>query len=189
MASIHKKLERVRKPRVHLMYEVETGGAAVKRELPFVVGVLGDFSGNPSTALKPLRDRKFVQIDRDNFQDVMASMSPELNFRVENTLAGDGSEMAVMLKFKSMEDFEPANVADQVEPLRKLLETRNKLSDLIAKVDRSSDLESLLEDALQDPEALRKLSSQLGLGARSGGGADASAAPAAEDGSPETGNQ
>src|SRR6185295_2881786 len=107
MASIHKKLERVRKSCVHLIYEVETGGAAVKRELPFVVGVMGDFSGNPSQPLKPLRDRKFVQIDRDNFQDVMASMTPELNFRVENKLAGDKSEMAVNLKFNSMDDFAP----------------------------------------------------------------------------------
>lgn len=164
MASIHKKLERVRKPRVHLVYEVETGGAAVKRELPFVVGVLGDFSGNPSQPLKPLRDRKFVQIDRDNIQDVMASMAPELNYRVENTLAGDGSELAVSLKFKSMDDFDPTQVANQIEPLRKLLETRNKLSDLISKADRSTELEGLLEDALQDPKALEKLSRELGIG-------------------------
>jgi type VI secretion system protein ImpB len=168
MASIHKKLERVRKPRVHLIYEVETGGAAVKRELPFVVGVLGDFSGNPSQPLKPLRDRKFVQIDRDNFQDVMASMTPELNLRVDNTLAGDGSEMAVSLKFNSMEDFEPAKVAGQVDSLRKMLETRNRLSDLIAKADRSSDLEGLLEEALQDADAMRKLSKELGIDVQAG---------------------
>ena len=163
MGNIHKKLERVRKPRVHLMYEVETGGAAVKRELPFVVGVLGDFSGNPTQPLKPLRDRKFVQIDRDNFQDVMASMTPELNFKADNKLAGDGSQMAVSLKFNSMEDFEPAKVAQQVDSLRKILETRNKLSDLIAKADRSSDLEGLLEKALQDPKAMQKLSQELGV--------------------------
>jgi len=172
MGSIHKKLERVRKPRVHLMYEVETGGAAVKRELPFVVGVLGDFSGNPSQALKPLRDRKFTQIDRDNFNEVMASMTPELNFRVDNTLAGDGSEMAVSLKFNSIEDFEPAKVANQIDPLKKMLETRNRLSDLIAKADRSSDLESLLEDALQDPAAMEKLSRELGLDVQGGSSDD-----------------
>lgn len=170
MGSVHKKLERVRKPRVHLIYEVETGGAAVKRELPFVVGVLGDFSGNPSQPLKPLRDRKFVQIDRDNFQDVMASMTPELNFKADNTLAGDGSQMAVSLKFNSMEDFEPARVANQVESLRKMLETRNKLSDLIAKADRSSDLEGLLEQALQDPKAMQRLSQELGVDMTSGDG-------------------
>jgi type VI secretion system protein ImpB len=170
MGNIHKKLERVRKPRVHLIYEVETGGAAVKRELPFVVGVLGDFSGNPSQPLKPLRDRKFVQIDRDNFQDVMASMTPELNFKADNTLAGDGSQMAVSLKFNSMEDFDPARVANQVESLRKMLETRNKLSDLIAKADRSSDLEGLLEQALQDPKAMQRLSQELGVDMTSGDG-------------------
>ena len=163
MGSIHKKLERVRKPRVHLVYEVETGGAAVKRELPFVVGVLGDFSGNPDTPLRPLRDRKFVQIDRDNFNDVMGSIAPELNMRVKNTLADDDSEMAVSLKFNSMDDFAPAAVANQIPSLKNLLETRNKLGDLIAKADRSSDLEGLLEDALQDPDALKKLSRELGL--------------------------
>jgi type VI secretion system protein ImpB len=169
MASIHKKLERVRKPRVHLMYEVETGGATVKKELPFVVGVLGDFSGNPSQPLKPLKDRKFVQVDRDNFNDVMSSMAPELNLKVDNTLAGDGSQMAVQLKFRSMDDFDPARIAAQVEPLKKLLETRNKLSDLISKADRSTELEALLEKALQDPEALKKLSSELGLDGQSSG--------------------
>lgn len=187
MASIHKKLERVRKPRVHLIYEVETGGAAVKRELPFVVGVMGDFSGNPSQPLKPMRDRKFVQIDRDNFNDVLASTAPELNLRVENTLAGDNSEMAVNLKFKSMDDFQPANLVGQVDPLRKLLETRNKLSDLLAKADRSTKLESLLEDALQDPDALKKLSRDLGLDVQ--GGPATPPAPDAGVPQPETDKQ
>lgn len=136
MASIHDKLERVRKPRVHIRYDVETEGAQVEKELPFVVGVLGDFSGDPTEPLKPLKDRKFVQIDRDNFNDVMRRMTPGLQMKVENTLAGDGSEMAVDLKFASMDDFDPANVVNQVEPLRKLLETRNKLRDLMSKVDR-----------------------------------------------------
>ena len=93
--SIHDKLKRVRKPRVHITYDVETEGAEVLRELPFVVGVLGDFSGNPTEPLQPLKDRKFIQIDRDNFNDVMARMTPGLNLKVENTLKGDGSEMAV----------------------------------------------------------------------------------------------
>ena len=148
--SIHEKLKRVRPPRVHITYEVETEGAVVEKELPFVVGVLGDFSGNPTEPLKPLKDRKFIQIDRDNINDVMARMTPGLNLRVENTLKGDGSEMAVQLKFNSMEDFEPANVVKQVEPLRKLLETRDKLRDLLTKVDRSEELESLLEQVLAE---------------------------------------
>ena len=98
---------------------------------------MGDFSGNPTEPLKPLKDRKFIQIDRDNFNDVMARMTPGLNLKVENTLKGDGSEMARQLKFKSMEDFEPGEIVEQVEPLRKLLETRDKLRDLMTKVDRS----------------------------------------------------
>src|SRR5437588_3984893 len=114
--SIHDKLERVRKPRVHITYTVETEGAEVEKELPFVVGVLGDFSGNPTAPLKPLKDRKFVQIDRDNFNDIMARMTPGLNIKVENTLKGDGSEMGVQLKFESLQDFEPGNVVKQVEP-------------------------------------------------------------------------
>jgi type VI secretion system protein ImpB len=161
--SIHDKLKRVRPPRVHITYEVETEGAVVEKELPFVVGVLGDFSGNPTEPLKPLRDRKFIQIDRDNINDVMARMTPGLNLRVENTLKGDGSEMAVNLKFRSMDDFEPANVVKQVDPLRKLLDTRDKLRDLLTKIDRSPDLENVLSDVLANTEELKKLSADLGV--------------------------
>src|SRR5262249_30792783 len=130
-ASIHDKLARVRTPRVHISYQVETEGAQVEKELPFVVGVLGDFSGSPTEPLKPLKDRKFVQIDRDNFNDILARMTPGLNLKVENTLKDDGSDISVQLKFSSMEDFEPAKIVSQVEPLRKLLETRDKLRDLL----------------------------------------------------------
>jgi type VI secretion system protein ImpB len=161
--STQQKLSRVRKPRVHITYDVETEGAVVQKELPFVVGVVGDFSGNPTEPLKPLRDRKFVQIDRDNFNDVMARMTPGLNIKVDNTLAGDGSQMAVNLKFNSMEDFEPGRIVQQVEPLKKLLETRDKLRDLMSKVDRSDELEGLLDKALQNTEDLNKLKSELGI--------------------------
>ncbi|WP_296459605.1 type VI secretion system contractile sheath small subunit [Rubinisphaera sp.] len=163
MASVHDKLGRVRKPRVHITYEVETGGAQVQKELPFVMGVVGDFSGDPTEPLKPLRDRKFVQIDRDNFDDVMGRMKPGLEMKVENTLAGDGSEMAVNLAFKSMDDFAPGNVARQIEPLSKLLDTRDKLRDLLTKVDRSEDLENLLEKVLQNQDDLKAMSKDLGL--------------------------
>jgi type VI secretion system protein ImpB len=163
MPSIHDKLERVRKPRVHIKYEVETDGATVERELPFVVGVMGDFSGNPTQPLRPLKDRKFVQIDKDNFNDVMARIAPELNIRVKNTLADDGTDLAVQLKFSSMDDFEPGRIADQVPALKKLVETRNQLRDLMTKVDRSADLENLLERVLQNENELKKLSSDLGL--------------------------
>src|SRR5579859_6248830 len=107
MSSIHEKLERVRKPRVHIKYEVETEGAMIEKELPFVVGVLGDFSGNPSEPLKPFRERKFIQIDRDNFDEVMARMRPGLNLWVDNTLAKDGTQIQANLKFEKLSDFEP----------------------------------------------------------------------------------
>ena len=168
MASVHDKLKRVRKPRVHITYEVETEGAAVLKELPFVVGVMGDFSGDPTKPLAPLKDRKFIQIDRDNFNDVMARMTPGASMKVENTLAGDGSEMAVDLKFNSINDFDPGRVVQQVEPLRKLQETRDKLRDLMSKVDRSEELENLLENVLQNQEQLGELSSQLGVEAPAG---------------------
>ncbi|WP_029011831.1 type VI secretion system contractile sheath small subunit [Niveispirillum irakense] len=161
MASVHDKLERVRKPRVHIKYEVETDGAMVEKELPFVVGVLGDFSGDPSDDVKPLKDRKFIQIDRDNFNDILARMAPQLRLRVANELAGDGSEMAVELKFASLEDMEPGQIVQQVPALRELLETRNQLRDLLTKADRSTQLEDLLEQILQDDAQLRKLSEQL----------------------------
>ncbi len=167
-SSIHDKLKRVRKPRVHITYNVETEGAEVLRELPFVVGVMGDFSGNPTAPLKPLKDRKFVNIDRDTINDVMKQMKPGLKLRVKNTLKDDGSEMPVDLKFESMEDFEPARVAQQVEPLRKLLETRDKLRDLLTKVDLSSDLEEVLEDVLKNTESAAKLAGELGLDSAKG---------------------
>jgi type VI secretion system protein ImpB len=160
--SVHDKLKRVRKPRVHITYEVEKEGAVEIKDLPFVVGVLGDFSGNPTAPLKPLKDRKFVQIDRDNFNDVMGRMTPGLNLKVENTIKGDSSEMGVQLKFNSMDDFLPANVAKQVEPLKKLMETRDKLRDLQTKVDRSEDLENVLEKILQDDDQIKKLAGSGG---------------------------
>lgn len=163
MASVHDKLNRVRKPRVHITYDVETEGAAIERELPFIVGVMGDFAGDPSEPLKPLAERKFTQIDRDNFNDVMARIAPGLNMKVENTLAGDGSEMGVNLKFRNMDDFEPARVAEQVPALKALMDTRAKLRDLMSKVDNSEKLEELLDEVLQDEAKLKSLSDQLGL--------------------------
>ena len=160
--SQQKKLSRVRKPRVHITYDVETNGAMVKKELPFVVGVLGDFSGNPTQPLKNFKDRKFVQIDRDNFNDVMSRMTPGLNIKVENTLKGDGSEMGLQLQFNSMDDFEPARIIEQVEPLSKLMETRQKLTELLGKVDLADDFEKKLEDILKDPEQVKKLKAALG---------------------------
>jgi type VI secretion system protein ImpB len=162
MASVHDKLERVRKPRVHIKYEVETEGAIIEKELPFVVGVLGDFSGDPTEPLKPFGERKFVQIDRDNFDEVMRRMTPGLELRVENTLQNDGSELAVSLKFEKLEDFEPAAVVEQVPALKTLLEARSQLRDLLAKADRSEELETLLENILQNKTDLAALRDELG---------------------------
>jgi len=163
MANVYSRLERERRPRVHIKYEIESGGAQVERELPFVVGVMGDFSGNPTTPLRPLKERKFVQIGKDNFDEVMERIAPELNIKVNNTLAGDDSLMPVELKFRSMTDFEPGRVAEQVPALKKLLDTRNQLRDLMTKVDRSAELETLLERVLQNETELKALSTQLGL--------------------------
>lgn len=169
--SVHQKLSRVRKPRVHITYEVETEGATQQRELPFVVGVMGDLSGDPTSPLKPMKDRKFVQIDRDNFDAVLASMTPGLQMKVDNTMADDGTELAVDLKFKSMDDFSPINIVNQVDPLRKLYETREKLKELQSKVDRSDELQDVLENVLKETQSLQKIASELGLG---GGGSGAS---------------
>lgn len=166
--SVHDKLNRVRKPRVHITYDVETEGAQVQRELPFVVGVMGDFSGDPTQPLRPMAERKFIQIDRDNFNDVMARMTPGVKLKVDNKLADDGSQMAVDLKFSSMDDFDPAKIVEQVPALKALMETRNKLRDLMSKVDRSEDLENLLEQVLKNEEDLKNLSGQLGLDKKEG---------------------
>lgn len=161
MESIHEKLNRVRKPRVHITYDVETEGAMVKKELPFVVGVMGDFSGNNSDDPKPLKDRRFIQIDRDNFDDVLRRMSPKLKLKVDNKLSDDDSDLPIELEFNSMGDFDPAAVVDQVEPLRKLMDTRNKLRDLMTKVDRSEELEDLLERVLNNADDMQKLSEEV----------------------------
>ena len=161
--SIHDKLKRVRKPRVHITYDVETNGAVAEKEIPFVMGVMGDYSGDNVDNKKALKDRKFSQIDRDNFNEVMSNVAPELQMKVENTLEDDGSEISVDLAFKSMEDFEPHKIVDKVAPLKKLLETRNKLRDLLTKADRSDDLETILEEVLSNTDAIASLSSELGL--------------------------
>jgi type VI secretion system protein ImpB len=160
--SIHDKLKRVRKPRVHITYDVETNGAVQEKEIPFVMGVMGDYSGDNTENKKALKDRKFSQVDRDNFNEVMNNVAPQANMKVENTLEGDGSEMSVNLEFKNMEDFEPQNIVEKVDPLKKLMETRNKLRDLLTKADRSEDLENLLEDVLSSTDALASLQSELG---------------------------
>ena len=162
MASVHDKLKRVRKPRVHITYDVETEGAQEVKELPFVVGVMGDFSGDSAVAKKSLKERKFVDLKKDKFDQVMARIEPAVKLKVENTLEKNGKEFAVELKFRSMEDFEPEKLVEQIEPLRKLMETRNQLRDLMAKADGSEQLEGLLEKILRDEKQIASLSEQLG---------------------------
>lgn len=161
--STQHKLDRVRSPRVHITYDVEVGGAIENKELPFVLGVLGDFSGMPDEPLPKVRDRKFVEIDRDNFDQVLAAMKPRLAYRVANKLTDDGSKMGVELRFRSMDDFHPDNVVQQVEPLRKLVDARRKLSDLLSKMDGNDKLEQILNDIVSNTGAQQELSTALGI--------------------------
>jgi len=161
--SLQHKLDRVRKPRVQITYDVEVNGAMQLKELPFVVGVMGDFSGKPDKALPAMKDRKFVEINRDNFDKVLSGMTPRLTFRVEDKLSGkEGQELGVELRFNSMEDFKPGNVVKQVEPLRKMLELREMLSDLKSKMDGNDKLESLLDDILKSSELAKNLAPPSG---------------------------
>lgn len=162
--SIQKRLQKVRPPRVQITYDVEIGGAIEKKELPFVVGVMSDFTGEsaPDRSATKLKDRKFVQVDMDNFDDVMEGMAPQASYRVKNRLSDGGGEFAVNLSFKSFEDFRPEAVVQQVEPLRKLLEARSKLSDLRNKLAGNEKLEDMLADVLSSTEKLQRLGAETG---------------------------
>lgn len=162
--SMQKKLDRVRPPRVQIKYEVEIGDAMEMKELPFVLGVLGDYSGKPEKPLPPLKQRKFVNIDRDNFDKVLEGMAPRVAYRVDDKLSGDeGKQLNVELKFKNMDDFHPEQVARQIEPLRQLLETRDKLKDLLAKLEGNDKLDELLQNVLNSTEAQQALKKDLGV--------------------------
>ena len=158
--SIQKKLQKVRPPRVQMTYDVEIGDAIEQKELPFVVGVAGDFSGKSEVMQQRLKDRKFVSIDRDNLDEVMTGLQPRVAYRVANELSDKGGEFAVDLKFESMEDFRPESVVQQVEPLKKLLEARTKLADLRNKLLGNEKLEDILTDVLNSTEKLATLSQQ-----------------------------
>jgi type VI secretion system protein ImpB len=152
----------VRAPRVQITYDVEVGDAIQMKEIPFVVGVLGDLSGIPDEPLPKLKDRKFVEIDRDNFNTVLAGMKPRLAYKVDNKLTDENSRMGVELRFKSLEDFHPERVAEQITPVRKLVEARKKLSDLLSKLDGNDKLEELLQEVLDNTESLEKLGKEVG---------------------------
>lgn len=166
--STQHKLDRVRAPRVQLTYDVEVGDAIEKKELPFVAGVIGDFSGQPAEPLAKLKERKFVNVDKDNFDDVLKGMKPRVQMQVDNKLKGDGSKVGVELNFKSIDDFTPEAVAHQVEPLRKLLEARQKLADLRNKMAGNDKFEELLNEVLQNTDQITRLTKEVGSGDGSG---------------------
>jgi type VI secretion system protein ImpB len=168
--SVNKKLERVRAPRVHISYDVETGGAIEMKELPFVMGVLGDFTGKPAEPLARLKERKFVEVTPDNFDDVLKSMKPHLSYTVDNVLAegGEASRLGVDLKFESLDDFSPDRVAQQVDPLRKLLELRQQLADLRGSLQGNEKLDEVLQATLASEEKLKQLKEELESGETNG---------------------
>lgn len=163
--SIHKKLEKVRPPRVHVAYDVEIGDAIESKELPFVMGVLADLSGQPTEPLARLKDRRFVEITPDNFDSVLESMKPHVSYSVENKLSEDSQagQLKVDLNFKSLDDFDPEQVARQVKPLRELLELRTKLADLRGSLQGNEKLDDVLLDAVSNTEKMAKLRAELGL--------------------------
>ena len=162
--SAQKKLDKVRKPRIHISYDVETEGATEKKELPFVVGTMGDYSGNaPTKEKKSLKERSFIEIGTENFDDVIERVGPGVRFKVDNVLDEEGDrEMAVELAFKKMEDFDPMNIAKQVPALKSLLDARQQLEEILSKADLSQNLENLLEDVLNNNEKLQALVNELG---------------------------
>jgi type VI secretion system protein ImpB len=168
--STQHQLDRIRPPRVHITYDVEIGDAIEMKELPFVVGVLADLSGKPDAPLPRVKDRKFVEIDRDNFNAVLRGMQPRLAFRVDNKLTDDDTKLGVELRFNSLDDFEPEAVVNQVEPLRKLIETRRQLAALLAKTDGNDRLSERLQEIIGNTEMLQQLGKEAGLEAPDGNG-------------------
>lgn len=162
-ASTQHKLDRVRKPRVQITYDVEVNGAMQMKELPFVMGVMGDYSGKPDKPLPALKDRKFVDIDRDNFDKVLSGMAPRLAFRVDDKLTGKDQQLNVQLQFNNMDDFTPDNVVQQVEPLKKLLETRTKLKELLNKMEGNDKLEEMLDGLVKNAGQRDQLKQALGV--------------------------
>jgi len=163
--SLQHKLDRVRRPRVQITYDVETGGAMQKVELPFVVGVMADLSGQPREALRPLKERKFVNIDRDNFNEVLSRSTPRLALKVQNRLTDQDTKLAVELNFKNMDDFEPARVAEQIGPLKELLDMRHRLTQLMSKMEGNDKLEELLGNVLSNTEKAMTLAKEMGIDA------------------------
>lgn len=159
--STQHKLDRIRPPRVQITYDVEIGGAIQKKELPLVVGIMADLSGKPENPLPKLKDRKFVEIDRDNFNDILKASTPRLALRVDNKLANDGSKLNVELHFNHMDDFTPLEVVKQIKPLAKLLEARGRLNDLLAKLDGNDELEAKLAEIVANTDGLKQIKTEM----------------------------
>lgn len=155
-SSSQKFITRNRAPRVQIEYDVELYGSQKKVELPFVMGVMADLSGNPAEPLAPVQDRKFLEIDVDNFDERLKAIKPRVAFAVPNTLTGEGN-LSVDITFESMDDFSPAALAKKVEPLRKLLEARTQLSNLLQYMDGKDGAEQLMAKVLSDPALLQSL--------------------------------
>jgi len=161
--SLQHKLDRVRAPRVQITYDVEIGDSIQMKEIPYVVGVLADLSGKPDQPLPKLKDRKFIEIDRDNFNNVLEATKPRLSFKVDNKLTGEDTKLGVELRFKSLDDFHPERVVQQVEPLQKLLEARKRLSDLLSKLDGNDKLDELLQEVISSTDMVQKLGDEAGI--------------------------
>lgn len=159
--SVQKKLQRIRPPRVQLTYDVEVGDGKEIKELPFVVGILGDFSAASKLEKAKLKDKKFINVDLENIDEVIESLAPRANFQVKNTLTEESGNMSIDLTFKSMDDFRPENVAQQVEPLKKMVIARERLTDLRNKISNNEHLEDLLDEVLQNTDQVRKLSAEV----------------------------
>ena len=161
--STQTKLSRVRPPRVQITYDVQVGDAIELKEIPFVLGVLADLSGNPTEELPRLKDRKFVEVTPDNFDDVLSSMKPHLAYSVENKLASDpdAPKLKVDLNFRSLEDFEPEKVARQIKPLEQLLELRTRLADLRGSLQTNQTLDDLLQEVINSSEKMQRLRTEV----------------------------
>lgn len=157
--STQHKLDRIRPPRVQITYDVEIGDAIEKKELPLVVGILADLSGKPVSPPPKVRDRRFVEIDRDNFDEILASIAPRLTLQVDNALQKDGSKFNIELNFKSFDDFSPINIVQQVASLSRLYEARLRLRDLLTKLDGNDDLDQLLQDIVNNTQELQGIRS------------------------------
>jgi type VI secretion system protein ImpB len=160
--STQHKLDRVRPPRVQITYDVEIGDAIVMKELPFVVGIMANLSGQPEEALPPLKERKYVEIDRDNFNDIMKAIGPRLALRVNNRLAGEGEKLSAVLNFSNLDDFNPINVLGQIKPLADLFEARTRLADLLTKLDGNDALDALLKDVVKNTEGMQQIKATIG---------------------------